>query len=554
MSEAPNLNHLATRTLVRALADLGVRHAAVTPGSRNTPVAWQIAEEPRIRTWMHHDERSASFFAVGIGKATGIPALLSCTSGTAAAEYLPAVVEAHHSRTPLIVLTADRPPELQGIGAPQAIDQTGLYGTAVRWFHDPGVPELSERHMRELVAMAVEAWTASVTAPFGPVHLNLPFRDPLAPTRQPIPPLDIPATPTVDIQVQEPATDDLGRLEKHLSGRRVMVVAGPGPLPPQVAALGGRHGWPVVADPLSNLRGLGRACIEYGNAIARLGLLDGYLEPEAVLRFGGLPTSKALMEWIDRRVDLPRFVIHDGLWRIPEGLTGLVADPARISEALAIEPAREAWLARWRAVRASIQTEFQTHVFPSEPRVARLMGVVQRDGDDLWVGSSMPVRDIDDFFGEAGGRVFGHRGANGIDGLISSATGSALVSGRRTRVLSGDLSVIHDMTALGSAVRHGAELDIVVVDNDGGGIFHFLPQADHADRFEQLLGTPHGLDLVAIASAFGATACRVTTEGELLRALQDPPLGVRVFVVKTDRDENAALHRELWARLERSFA
>lgn len=554
MSEAPNLNHLAARTLTGALAQLGVRHAAVTPGSRNTPIAWQIAEEERISTWIHHDERSAGFFGVGIGKATAGPALLSCTSGTAAAEYLPAVVEAHHSRTPLIVLTADRPPELQDTGAPQTIDQTNLYGSAVRWFHDPGVPELSERYMTSLVDTAQRAWRAAMSAPAGPVHINFPFRDPLAPEHEPMPPLTIPSAVTPVTEAEALDQVAIGRVAALLAGRRVMVVAGPGPLPSEVVQLGERHGWPVIADPLSGLRGRSRIVSEYGNAVARLGLLDGYLEPEVVLRFGPLPTSKALMKWLERRTDLPQILIHDGLWRVPDDIDATMADPARVAEHLQVVPAGEAWPARWRAVRATIQSTWQSLPALSEPWVARFLGTLQGADDDLWVASSMPVRDLDDFFGDAGGRVFGHRGANGIDGLISAAAGSALATGRRTRVLTGDLSLIHDMTAIGMAVRLGAQLDIVVIDNDGGGIFHFLPQARFPRHFETLLGTPHGMDLVAIAAAYGADAARVGADTALTRRLWSSPSGVRVTVVATDRTENAEVHRELWERLEKAFA
>ncbi len=554
MSEAPNLNHQATRTLIGAFADLGVRHAAVTPGSRNTPIAWQIAEEQRISAWIHHDERSAAFFGVGIGKATGTPALLSCTSGTAAAEYLPAVVEAHHARTPLIVLTADRPPEVQNTGAPQTIDQIEIYGRAVRWFHDPGVPELSERFMMSLVDTAARAWQKALSAPSGPVHLNLPFRDPLAPEHETLPPLTVPRVEAPSL-TNDPLDDvAMGRLAALLAGRRVLVVAGPGPVPVEVVGLAERHGWPIIADPLAGLRGRSRVVSEFGNAVARLGLLDGYLEPETVVRFGALPTSKAIMQWLERRTDLPQILIHDGLWQAPPAADALVADPVAACDALRVTPAGEAWLARWRAVRATIQSTWQSLPVLSEPWTARLMGTLQGDDDDLWVASSMPIRDVDDFFGDAGGRVFGHRGANGIDGLISAAVGSALSSGRRTRVLTGDLSLVHDMGALGAATRLGAKLDIVVVDNNGGGIFHFLPQARFPRHFELLLGTPHHMDLAAIAAAYGADATTVSSDTELTRRLWNDPDRVRVTVVPSDRTRNADIHRELWDRLEKALA
>ena len=554
MPEAPNLNHLATATLIGALADLGVRHAAVTPGSRNTPVAWQIAEEQRISTWIHHDERSAAFFGVGIGKATGSPAILSCTSGTAAAEYLPAIVEAHHSRTPMLVLTADRPPELQNTGAPQTIDQTHLYGSAVRWFHDPGVPELNERYLTTLTETASRAWHKAMSMPAGPVHLNLPFREPLEPEHDRLPQLTIPDTGPPDVDPGPLDEVAMGRISALLTGQRVLIVAGPGALPLDVLQLAERHGWPVVADPLSGLRGRSKMVSEYGNAVARLGLLDGYLEPEAVLRFGALPTSKALAQWLERRTDLPQVLIHDGLWNVPAGVVDVVADPALASRAIAGSAASEAWPARWRAVRATIDSTWQALPPMSEPWVARFMSGLQGAEDDLWVASSMPIRDVDDFFGDSTGRVFGHRGANGIDGLISAATGAALATGRRTRVLTGDLSLVHDMAAVGSAVRLGAQLDIVVIDNDGGGIFHFLPQVRFPRHFETLLGTPHGMDLAAIASAYGADAVRVDSDTSLTRRLWKEPDGVRVTVITTDRTKNADVHRELWERLEKAFA
>lgn len=555
MSRAPNLNHLATRTLVGALADLGVQHAVITPGSRNTPVAWQIAEESRIETTIHHDERSASFFAVGIGKATGAPAVLSCTSGTAAAEYLPAVVEAHHARTPLIVLTADRPPELRNVGAPQAIDQHQLYGSAVRWFHDPGVPELNERYLAATVATAVETWRRSTEAPPGPVHLNLPFRDPLAPEPEALPPIMIPETP---LQAEQPEPVDataLGRVQALLDSQRTLVVAGPGTIPAALLQLAERHGWPVIADPLANLRGRSRVAYEYGNAVARLGLLDGYLQPEAVLRVGANPTSKALMQWLEKRKDVPQVLVHDGLWRVPDGVTiEMRAGLASFADGFSTAPADEAWMARWRAVRATIASSWQSLPLLSEPWLARFVAGLQEPDDDLWVASSMPVRDLDDFGGEIGGRVLGHRGANGIDGLLSAALGSARATGRRTRALIGDLTMLHDLTAVAAGVRLGVTLDVVVVDNNGGGIFHFLPQVDYPIHFEKLLGTPHGFDLSAIAAAMGAESATVRSDTELTRRLWNDPTGMRITVVPTDRHTNVDVHRDLWDRLEKAFA
>ena len=540
----PNRNHVAAETLLGTLRAHGLRHVLVSPGSRNTPLAYAAGSMGGLTVHSVLDERSAGFAGIGMAKATGEAVALICTSGTAAAEYLPAVVEANLSRVPLIVLTADRPPELRDVGAPQAIDQINLYGSHVHWFHEVGVPQPSEGWMDALVGTATRAMMEATTAPAGPVHLNLAFRDPLGPV-----PDDTAPTPTggptwehvVPRSVDRESVDHV----VSLLADRPIVVCGDG-APPEAAVLAARMGWPLLADPLSPT---GREdAIAHGDVLARLDVLD-VLDPTAVLRFGAIPTSKALMEWMGRRTDLPQVVVDTGGWRDPlaSGSIFIRTDPSAFALQLADQAPHGAagWRDRWISIDEAITEAFADLPWPSEPAAAREV-VANRGDADLWVASSMPIRDVDAFGGATGPRVFGHRGANGIDGLLSAAVGDAAATGRRVVALVGDLSLLHDVGAFITARALDVELTVVVVNNLGGGIFHFLPQADQPGPFD-LLTTPHDYDLGAIATGFGATYHLAQTDDEL-RVRMARATGISVIEVRTDRDENVAVHRELWGR------
>ncbi len=531
MSGSPvgNANATACATLVDEWVRCGVRHAVIAPGSRSTPIAIAIASRSELTVHVIHDERVAAFVALGIGL-DGVPAVLVCTSGTAAVNFHPAVVEAGLSEVPMIVATADRPPELRGIGSPQTIDQIELYGRSVRWFHDAVVPDEADPLGWRPLAQRVFS-----TAETGPVHLNLPFREPLVGEAgdlpEPIgPPLPIPRGYAVN-----------GPLAAELDLQRGVIVAGGrhGYEVAEIAALAARLGWPVLAAPDSGCRELAHAVTAFDPLLRHQAFADAHA-PEIVVRFGRAPASKVLSQWVLRSgarvlqlggpgvVDPERNVVARCTLDELAPFTGAVGTP---------------WLARWRHADERAQTAIAAALdeLPlSEPGVARTIAGALPTDAELVVASSMPVRDLE-WFGGPCARVHANRGANGIDGVMSTALGRAL-TGRSAVVLVGDIAFVHDSNALVALRQRGADLRIVVVDNGGGGIFSFLPHASElsGERFEQLFGTPHGTDIEALARAHGVEARTVTTSDDLVVAINTP--GPSVARVVTDRAENVKIH------------
>ena len=561
-------NYQFTVPLVRALASLGVAHACVTPGSRSTPLALALAEEPGITDWPHHDERSSAFFALGIARATRFPVVVVCTSGTAAAELLPAAVESRHGRVPLILVTADRPADLQGVGAPQTIDQAGLFGTAVKWSHDLEPPRPGEGAPGLAAALAARLVTAALDSPPGPVHLNLRFREPLVP-EGPLP-TATGAAPAVLPGRLMPSPEAVARLAALLSGRRGLLVLGPQDdpaLPAAAYACAAACGMPILADPLSGARCGGPDpgwVIASGDPLAAAGWLRRH-PPEVVVRAGALPTSRPLWQWLAEHPGVPQVLLDPAGWRDPGASLSLMvrAEPAVALAALAAaapDPAPAAWLEEWqqadRAAAAAVDATLAGALFPNEPEVVRVLAEALPAGALLAVASSMPIRDVDAFFPArpAPVRFLGNRGAAGIDGFLSTGLGAAAVASAPTYLLSGDLSALHDLTALGTAARLGIRATIVVVHNDGGGIFHFLPQAGFPAHFERHWGTPHGTDFVAAARVFGVEAARVESRGQLASALAGAPAGPRLLEVRTDRAANLDLHRRLRRAVEAALA
>src|SRR6266581_5686732 len=513
-------------TFVDELAAQGVEFACVSPGSRSAPIAMALQRHPRIKVLIHIDERCGSFFAVGLGKGSGKPAVVLSTSGTAAAEFHPAVVEASYSGTPLIVLTADRPPELLDAGANQAIDQRNLFGTAVRWFFDPGVPtEIpnAARLWRRLAARAV------AEAATGPVHLNLPFREPLVP-----PPGQIPTAEAAPSQVITsgrllPTHAQVATLATALQrAQRPLVVAVEMRDGERLAPALNRLGVPVLAEPTSQLRRAETgAAVESYEALLRAGwsLQHG---PDLVLRLGATPTSRVLNRWLGAAA-APTFLVDpDRLWRDQDHVATnvLECEPQPLLEALPTID-RAAWRERWvssgkRASAAIAATLVTTPVH--EGHVVKALSTRLPDPGQVFIGSSMPIRAADSFWPLARPqqRFFGNRGASGIDGLVSSGLGVA--TGRDTVptvLLLGDLSLYHDMNGLWALQRHGIRATLVVCDNNGGGVFNFLPQAEHQDVFEEIFATPLGLDLSQVARLYGLVYSPVTDRSGLEPAIAD---------------------------------
>ena len=540
-------------TFVDELAVQGVEYACVSPGSRSAALAMALQRHPKTNVFVQIDERSGSFFGVGLAKATGRPVVLLSTSGTAAAEFHPAVVEAFHSRTPLIVITADRPPELRDVGANQAIDQQRLFGTAVRWFFDPGPPIEAPNAARLWRRLAARAYAEALN---GPVHLNLPFREPLVPPpgQVPTPIGESPQSMTAGRLM--PTSDQIASVASALrNAKRPLVIAGEMRDGARLAAGLNRLGVPLLAEPSSQLRRQeSGAAIESYEALLRAGwsLQHG---PDLVIRLGGTPTSKVMNAWLAAAA-APTFLIDpDRTWRDEDQVASnvLVCDPQPLVESL--PPAdvgawRDEWVSAGRKATAAIAaTLVSTPVY--EGHVVRALAAKAPDAAQVFVGSSMPIRAADSFwpFARGGQTFYGNRGASGIDGLVSTGLGIAAARpSNPTVLLLGDLSVYHDMNGLWSLRRHGIKATIVVCDNNGGGVFNFLPQAQHTDVFEEIFATPLGLDFAQVARLYGLVYSPVTERSGLEPAITDA-LGAQtstMVVVRYKREDSVNGHRVCW--------
>jgi 2-succinyl-5-enolpyruvyl-6-hydroxy-3-cyclohexene-1-carboxylate synthase len=548
--------YLLLRAFCDELARCGMEHACTSPGSRCTPIVLSLVREPRIQSWSHLDERCAAFFALGAAKSSGRPVAVTCTSGTAAANLAPAVIEARHARVPLIVLTADRPPELREVGAGQTIDQLKLYGDAVKWFFEAGVSAAAPETLRWIRTLACRAYWTAADGPPGPVHLNFPLREPLVLDH----PLPLPDDHTgrdgdrpyvtFDAPVEGAAAGG-----RHPSGR-IVIVAGADQDPlaaRELAGFAARAGIPLLADPLSGARH-GAAAIAHYDMLLRDPAFAGAHRPQFVIRTGDLPTSKPLRTWLAGLDAAQMSIDPDATWQDPATVVAMrvrataraMLDGLAASEMIAAEPD---WLASWRAADGAA-SEALTRTLGeklSEPAVARGLGEWLDANTTLFVASSMPIRDVELFLParEAGPRVLSNRGANGIDGTVSAAFGAAAVSDGPAVLLIGDVALAHDIGGLLAARRLGLPLTIVLLNNDGGGIFHFLPVVGESDAFEQHVATPHGLDFAHAAALYGCAFERPGTLPEL-RAAVEQSVGASqstIIEVRTDRVENLDLHR-----------
>jgi 2-succinyl-5-enolpyruvyl-6-hydroxy-3-cyclohexene-1-carboxylate synthase len=546
-------------TLVDEWVRCGVEHAVVSPGSRSTPLALALADDGRIRLHVHQDERSAGFLALGLALASWEPTVVLTTSGTAAVELHPAVVEADLAAVPLLVCTADRPPELIDVGAAQAIDQTHLFGRSVRWFHAPGVADEAARaRWRPLAARAY----AEATGPRqGPVHLNLAFREPLVGIVAELPPPR--SVDGAGWSWRPPAQapiDPVISVSEDFAGRRGLILAGAGSGDGElVHEMAVALGWPVVAAPQAPVWGVPGATIAGADALLRDPALASNLQPEVVLRLGGPLASRVLGEWVAATGAPEVVVAGSGGWVDPHGTATVVlaADPIHLltvwaDELPEVRPVdeggwRDAWERAGAAARTAIDDVLAVEPGPTEPGAAQAVVDALPEGAHLVASSSMPIRDLEWYVSPSRPlTVSANRGANGIDGVVSTAVGVAAAGGGVTALLIGDMAFLHDSNGLLGAARRGIDLVILVVDNDGGGIFSFLPQASTVDgsRFEQLYGTPHGLDLVALAAAHGVAARAVTdVSAAVVEAVAAG--GVQVLVVRTERRANVDLHHRL---------
>ncbi len=564
------LNVAWASRFVAALHAAGVRDALVCSGSRSAPLALAFDRSP-VRTRVCLDERAAGFFALGLAKASRRPVALVCTSGSAAANFFPAVVEASSARVPLVLATADRPPELRDTGAPQTIDQIKLFGDLVRWFVEVGTPEDSRAMLDYAASLGTRAAAEAWRPPAGPVHLNFAFREPLLPEPDLLPPFPEASTAGESHVAPEPlrpsprAIERLARTARTL--RRGLIVCGPDDGGPGLAAAAGRlsdvTGFPVLADPASQIR-FGHG----GSAV--LGAYDAFLRspafadrhgPELVIQFGAALTSKAYHAYAARHPAAAHVIVDPAAaWRSParRAREVLAADPAEVACALA-EALRGSAdpLPSWREDFARAEREAQAVLARHAERAPafregalfpRLFQALP-DSGILYVGNSMPIRDLDSFVPSHPRRirVLANRGASGIDGLVSSALGASVATDAPLLLVTGDLSFHHDLNALHMARGEGARATIMVVNNDGGGIFSFLPAARHA-AFERYFGTPHGLTFAPVASMYGIPHSAPRTWEELAR-LTGASLRSRateVIEIRSDREENRSWHHAVW--------
>jgi 2-succinyl-5-enolpyruvyl-6-hydroxy-3-cyclohexene-1-carboxylate synthase len=566
---------------VDELARAGVRHACACPGSRSTPLAIELADHPSIKLWMHLDERSAAYFGLGLARALREPVVVLSTSGTAAANFFPAIVEAFYAQVPLIVLTADRPHELRDCGAPQTIDQLRLYGAHVKWFFDLPEPEpgLGADHLRLVRTLADRAVGSARMSPAGPVHLNWPFREPLLPRRRAQASGVWGARPDGQpyVAVQNgaigPSPEVVSRLGHDLAHtQRGVIVCGPQDDPrlaPAAIRLAEMLGYPLLADALSGVR-RGPHVIGAYDAFLRDSVSVDRLEPELVLRMGAMPTSKSLLLYLQRFPAARHVLVEPAAWREPTGLASdvLRVDPRLLCEALAelspsVRPSSSDWAATWQAVNATARACIESHLEGVaelfEGKVFAELARLLPPDSLLFAGNSMPVRDLDSFWPASAGtvRCLSNRGANGIDGVVSSALGASAAGVGPAVLAIGDVSFYHDLNGLLAARKHGLDLLVVLLNNDGGAIFSFLPQAElDTEDFETLFGTPHGLDFRPFVEGYGGRFVRASDWRDFAAAVSGGLArgGLQVIEVPSQRARNVVLHRDVWRVVSEGLA
>jgi 2-succinyl-5-enolpyruvyl-6-hydroxy-3-cyclohexene-1-carboxylate synthase len=609
-----NRNTLWASIFVEELCRGEVTTACISPGSRSTPLTMALALHPEVRVYTHIDERSAAFFALGHAKATGRPVVLVCTSGSAAANFYPAVIEARYAQVPLIVLTADRPPHLRETGAGQTIDQLKLYGDAVRWFFEVGTPQIAPANLRHLRSLAARAVFESSKVPAGPVHLNFPFAKPL----EPIPvPGDLPdgledghplALHGREGRAYSKGTSGaagappevLRRLAQEVRAAPAgLIVCGPmrpplqgpgsaaGGWPEAVATLARLTGYPILAEPPSQVRcgphDTSRV-IAHGEAILRAPTFRKSLRPQLMLRFGAMPTAKHLEVLLEEHPDCPVVLINEaGEWLEPtHNPTEVIrAEPTALCRSLAETltgekgPQHPQWLEAFRkadrVAAEAMGAEFdRMHGQESgngwcEGRVFAELAELLPHGALQYTASSMPVRDLDAFTPITDKAVLHlvNRGANGIDGTLSSALGAAAAiqeaGGGPAVLVTGDLAFYHDVNGLLAAKQYELNLTVILLNNDGGGIFEMLPIREFGEPYETHFATPNGIDFGSLAAAYGVRVSRPADWQEFRAMVRDGlrAPGTQVIEVLTDRVRNRLQHEQVWgavaARIGESF-
>ncbi|PMC36923.1 2-succinyl-5-enolpyruvyl-6-hydroxy-3-cyclohexene-1-carboxylic-acid synthase [Bacillus sp. UMB0899] len=565
-------------SFVDELTRLGVKKAVISPGSRSTPLAMLMAEHPELSCYMNIDERSAGFFALGLAKENNRPVVLVCTSGTAAANYYPAIVEARYSRVPLIVLTADRPHELRDVGAPQAIDQIELYGSYPKWFVDVALPEETVGMYRYVRTIAGRAVAASTTHPAGVVHLNFPFREPLIP--------NLGLSNLWEMEDDRPSYLHTMQGMPELSTKQVQAIAdimkdvtkgliicgeqNDKSFISAVKELSRNLKYPILADPLSQLRsGIGdkKGIIEGYDSILKDQEIMNVLKPELIIRFGPMPVSKPLMLMLKNNPDITQIIIDPSEeYRDPTlnaahmvvcNHTAFCEDLSDIIGETYQNTYYDDWILSNNIFQDMMEHELENINELFEGKIVRELQHVLPNGSRLVVGNSMPIRDVDTFFRNTDKEigVLANRGANGIDGVVSTALGISAASTEPTFLLIGDLSFFHDLNGLLAAKMNDLDITIILVNNDGGGIFSFLPQSNEEKHFETLYGTPIGIDFSKVVEMYQGSYEKIKSWADLHTYFHDKwsIKGLKVVEIETNRTTRVKIHRELLDRVSQEI-
>jgi 2-succinyl-5-enolpyruvyl-6-hydroxy-3-cyclohexene-1-carboxylate synthase len=557
-------------SFVDGLYEGGVRNVVICPGSRSTPLAIDFSRRSNIVTWILYDERSAGFFALGVAKSSSAPVALVCTSGTAAANFLPAIVESKFSRVPLVVITADRPPELRDFGGNQTIDQIRLYGSHVKWFQDmPTVAafgdSLSLLRYSRLVGLRASSMAGS--SPVGPIHINFSFREPLlseVPMLAPKESQDSNQGFVANVK-RFPSIDDIKSALKNIkNGSRGIIVAGPGDYGEakrELFNLSKILGWPILADSLSNLRqdsptfGLVRGY----TFLLRNKTFCGSKVPEWVIRLGDVPTSKELTTLFN---GVSTILLDDGEgWRDPTfSVSKMILGDLKVSLSLINQTMKNFrkpanWLSAWidedNIIQRRTDSLLEAISEPFEGKLFHHLSKVLRPSYPLtvFVGNSMTVRDLDFFFLNGSKKICfaANRGANGIDGLVSTAMGVSAIEGNVLLIL-GDVSFYYDMNGLLASKLYGLRATVIIINNKGAGIFSFLTQHSlPGEIFEKLFGEGHDIDFSGAKTLYGGEFYRVADwqafDQSLSNSIDSPGLKIIEFAA-LDRERNLSLHRK----------
>lgn len=547
-----NHNEALTKQVYTFASELyayGVREVVISPGSRSTPLAIAFEAHPNITTWIHPDERSAAFFALGLIKGSNRPVAILCTSGTAAANYTPAIAESQISRIPMIVLTSDRPHELRSVGAPQAINQVNMFENYVKFQFDMPVADGSDQ-MTEAIYYQMQIASQYLYGPHrGPIHFNLPFREPLTPDLEKVEWLTS-YHKTLPHYQKNINTQDISAILKQKKG---LIIVGDmqHQAVDQILTYATIHDLPILADPLSQLRKYNHPnVITTYDLYYRAGL---ELDVDFIIRVGKPVISKKLNQWLKRTNAFQILVQNNDkidVFPTPPSISYEISANDFFRN-LIEEPAikRKDWLETWQTLETQARTIISKHMSQATDEAAYVNLLIDKlsSEDAIFVSNSMPIRDIDNLLLDKEIEVYANRGANGIDGVVSTAIGMAVH--KNITLLIGDLAFYHDMNGLLMVKLNDIHLNIVLLNNDGGGIFSYLPQKSSADAyFERLFGTPTGLNFEYTALLYDFTFKRFNTVTDFAHEKLSH-MSSHIYEIITDCDDNLEQHQILYKKL-----